>query len=117
MNEILNRLKNSIDKQMLNKVQVTQLEQLKFVPISVKDKFLFVAIGLTITNKETLTAKLKSMYPFQIKFIQVSDSDLEQLIASVKPMMGSNGATLNSAESQAKLGELLIQKGYITDLQ
>lgn len=117
MNEILNRLKNSIDKQMLNKVQIAQLEQLKFVPISVKDKFLFVAIGMTVTDKETLTAKLKSLYPFQIKFIQVSDSDLEQLISSVKPMMGSDSVSLNSPESQAKLGELLIQKGYITDLQ
>ena len=117
MNEILNRLKNSIDKQMLNKVQFTQLEQLKFVPISVKDKFLFVAIGLTVTDKESLTAKLKTMYPFQIKFIQVSDSDLEQLIASVKSMMSSGSLSVNSAESQAKLGELLIQKGYITDLQ
>ena len=117
MNEILNRLKNSIDKQMLNIVQFTQLEQLKFVPISVKDKFLFVAIGLTVTDKESLTAKLKTMYPFQIKFIQVSDSDLEQLIASVKSMMSSGSLSVNSAESQAKLGELLIQKGYITDLQ
>lgn len=117
MNEILNRLKNSIDKQMLNKVQIAQLEQLKFVPISVKDKFLFVAIGMTVTDKETLTAKLKSLYSFQIKFIQVSDSDLEQLISSVKPMMGSDSVSLNSPESQAKLGELLIQKGYITDLQ
>ncbi len=117
MNEILNRLKNSIDKQMLNKVQIAQLEQLKFVPISVKDKFLFVAIGMTVTDKETLTTKLKSLYPFQIKFIQVSDSDLDQLISSVKPMMGSDSVPLNSAESQAKLGELLIQKGYITDLQ
>lgn len=117
MNEILNRLKNSIDKQMVNKVQIAQLEQLKFVPISVKDKFLFVAIGMTVTDKETLTAKLKSLYPFQIKFIQVSDSDLEQLISSVKPMMGSDSVSLNSPESQAKLGELLIQKGYITDLQ
>jgi len=116
MNEILNRLKNSIDKQILNKVQITQLEQLKFVPISVKDKFLFVAIGSSV-DKDALSIKLKGMYPFLIKFISVSDSDLEQLIASVKPMMGSGGASITSAESQAKLGELLIQKGYITDLQ
>ena len=117
MNAILNRLKNNIDKQILNKVQVALLEQYKFVPISVKDKFLFVAIGNTVSDKDAVNAKLKEMFPFQVKFIQVSDTDLEQLIISVKPMMGTTSAVVNSAESQAKLGELLIQKGYITDLQ
>ena len=117
MNAILNRLKNNIDKQILNKVQVALLEQYKFVPISVKDKFLFVAIGNTVSDKDAVNAKLKEMFPFQVKFIQVSDTDLEQLIISVKPMMGTTSAVVNSVESQAKLGELLIQKGYITDLQ
>ena len=117
MNEILNRLKNSIDRQILNKVKTAQLEQLKFVPISVKEKFLFVAIGSSITDKEKLNLKLKEIYPFQIKFIQVSDSDLEQLIISVKPMMGADGTPVNSAAGQAKLGELLVKQGHITDLQ
>lgn len=117
MNEILNRLKNSINKQILNKVQPSLLDELKFVPISVKDKFLFVAIGSSVTDKDNLNLKLKDYYPFQIKFIQVSDSDLEQLISSVKPMMGSEAAPVETSDSQAKLGELLIQKGYITDLQ
>jgi len=117
MNEILNRLKNSINKQILNKVQPSLLDELKFVPISVKDKFLFVAIGSSITDKDNLNLKLKDYYPFQIKFIQVSDSDLEQLISNVKPMMGSDAAPVQATDSQAKLGELLIQKGYITDLQ
>ena len=45
MNEVLNRLKNSVNKQILNKVNATLLEQFNFVPISVKDKFLFVAIN------------------------------------------------------------------------
>ena len=117
MNEILNRLKNSINKQILNKVQPSLMDELKFVPISVKDKFLFVAIGSSITDKDNLNLKLKDYYPFQIKFIQVSDSDLEQLISNVKPMMGSDAAPVQATDSQAKLGELLIQKGYITDLQ
>ena len=45
MNELLNRLKNSVNLQILNKVNSTLLEQYKFVPISVKDNFLFVAIN------------------------------------------------------------------------
>lgn len=114
MNEVLNRLKNSINKQVLNKVNNTLLEQYNFVPISVKDKFLFVAIN-SLSDKDIINLKLKEVFPFQIKFIQVADNDLIQLIHSLKPLMG--GASTTSPESQAKLGELLINKGYITDLQ
>ena len=116
MNEVLNRLKNSVNKQILNKVNSTLLEQIKFVPISVKDKFLFVAIN-SQSDKDTINQKLKAIFPFQIKFIQVADDDLIQLINSLKPLMGVAASANTPPESNAKLGELLIQKGYISDLQ
>ena len=116
MNEVLNRLKNSVNKQILNKVNSTLLEQYKFVPISVKDKFLFVAIN-SQSDKDTINQKLKAIFPFQIKFIQVADDDLIQLINSLKPLMGVAASANTPPESNAKLGELLIQKGYISDLQ
>ena len=50
MNELLNRLKNSVNKEILNHIDSTLMEQNKFVPISVKDKFLFVAIN-SISDK------------------------------------------------------------------
>ena len=114
MNEVLNRLKNSVNKQILNKVNSTLLEQFNFVPISVKDKFLFVAIN-SQSDKDTINQKLKAI--FQIKFIQVADDDLIQLINSLKPLMGVAASANTPPESNAKLGELLIQKGYISDLQ
>ena len=116
MNEVLNRLKNSVNKQILNKVNSTLLEQFNFVPISVKDKFLFVAIN-SQSDKDTINQKLKAIFPFQIKFIQVADDDLIQLINSLKPLMGVAASANTPPESNAKLGELLIQKGYISDLQ
>lgn len=116
MNEVLNRLKNSVNKQILNKVNSTLLEQFNFVPISVKDKFLFVAIN-SKSDKDVINLKLKEVFPFQIKFIQVADNDLVQLINSLKPSMGGALGAGSAPEPQAKLGELLIQKGYITDLQ
>lgn len=116
MNEVLNRLKNSVNKQILNKVNSTLLEQYHFVPISVKDKFLFVAIN-SISDKDIINLKLKEVFPFQIKFIQVADNDLTLLISSLKSMMVAEGSPSNPHESQAKLGELLIEKGYISDLQ
>ena len=116
MNEVLNRLKNSVNKQILNKVNSTLLEQYSFVPISVKDKFLFVAIN-SKSDKDAIISKLKERFPFQVKFIQIADNDLLQLINSLKPLMAGDPSVTEALENQAKLGELLIRKGYISDLQ
>ena len=116
MNEVLNRLKNSVNKQILNKVNSTLLEQYNFVPISVKDKFLFVAIN-SKSDKDAIIAKIKEIFPFQVKFIQIADNDLVQLINSLKPLIAGDSNVSEAPENQAKLGELLIRKGYISDLQ
>ena len=115
MNELLNRLKNSVNTQILNKVDSALLEQYKFVPISVKDNFLFVVINSS-SDKEVINLKLKEFYPQQVKFIQVPDQDLYDLIASLKQDMQKEGVD-DGTSKQVKLGELLIQKGYITDVQ
>lgn len=115
MNELLNRLKNSVNQQILEKVNNALLEQYKFVPISVKDKFLFVAIN-SQSDKEVINLKLKEYYPYQIKFIQVPDQDLVDLIASLKRTEDDNSVD-DGTEKQVKLGEMLISKGYITDVQ
>ena len=83
MNELLNRLKNSVNLQILNKVNNALLEQYKFVPISVKDNFLFVAINSS-SDKDVINLKLKEFFPQQVKFIQVPDQDLFDLISSLK---------------------------------
>ncbi len=115
MNELLNRLKNSINNQILNKVNSALLEQYKFVPISVKDNYLFVAINST-SDKDVINLKLKEFYPQQIKFIQVPDQDLYDLISSIKTEMEKNGGD-DGTSKQVRLGELLVQKGYINDVQ
>lgn len=115
MNELLNRLKNSVNFQILNKVNSALLEQYKFVPISVKDNFLFVAINSS-SDKEVINHKLKEFYPQQVKFIQVPDQDLYDLIANLKQEMQKDSID-DETSKQVKLGELLIQKGYINDVQ
>ena len=112
MNELLNRLKNSINKEILKHIDETLMEQNKFVPISVKDKFLFVAVNQS-SDKNQINAILKEHFPYQIKFIQIPDADLAELISSLKTGPISD----ISERNKAKLGELLIQKGYITDVQ
>ena len=114
MNELLNRLKNSVNTQILNKVDSALLEQYKFVPISVKDNFLFVVINSS-SDKEVINLKLKEFYPQQVKFIQVPDQDLYDLIESLKQDMQKTGAD-DGTSKQVRLGELLVQKGYINDV-
>ena len=115
MNELLNRLKNSVNTQILNKVENELLEQYKFVPISVKDNFLFVVIN-SQSDKEVINLKLKEYYPQQVKFIQVPDQDLYDLISTLKDDL-EKGNIDDGTSKQVKLGELLVQKGYINDVQ
>ena len=115
MNELLNRLKNSVNLQILNKVNNALLEQYKFVPISVKDNFLFVAINSS-SDKDVINLKLKEFFPQQVKFIQVPDQDLFDLISSLKQDMQKEQVD-DGTSKQVRLGELLIQKGYINDVQ
>lgn len=122
MNEVLSRLKNTVNKQILNKVDRALLEQYKFVPISVRDKYLFVAVDANSENKETINQKLRQLFPYPVKFISVNLADIEQLIVELfgtsDPTQAENGAASGAAQTpQGKLGELLIQKGYITDVQ
>ena len=116
MNELLNRLKNSVNKEILNHIDDTLMEQNKFVPISVKDKFLFVAVNSS-SDKDKINRILKEYFPYQIKFIQVPDVDLDELISSLKGVSSVQNIAEGHEEKQIKLGELLIQKGYITDVQ
>ena len=116
MNELLNRLKNSVNKEILNHIDDTLMEQNKFVPISVKDKFLFVAVNSS-SDKDKINRILKEYFPYQIKFIQVPDVDLDELISSLKGVSSAQNIAEGHEEKQIKLGELLIQKGYITDVQ
>ena len=126
MNELQNRLKNSINKQILNQVNKSLMEQLKFVPISVKDRFLFVAINST-SDKDTISEKLRQIFQYPIKFIQVPDKDLDELISGLnlsgasvdveKSVQETFSAPNTDPQPHSKLGELLIEHGYITDVQ
>lgn len=123
MNELQNRLKNSINRQILNQVDYALMEQYKFVPVSVKDKYLFVTVNST-SDKDTINEKLKQIFSYPIKFFQVPDKDLDELLADLKPvnpMTAAAAANVNpqnvTSQPQSKLGELFIEKGYITDVQ
>lgn len=115
MNELLNRLKNSINPNILKKVDFTLLEQYNFVPISVKDSFLFVVVSSS-SDKSVINLQLKKIFREQIKFILIPDNDLKDLQNTIKSTeLNSNAEEVHT--KQVKLGEMLIQKGYISDVQ
>ena len=144
MNALILRLKNSIDKKILESVDKNLMVQYQFVPISVKDKFLFVAVSKN-SNKDDINAVLKKTFPQSIKFMLVGDDDLKELLASLlpsgfvpaqqnAPSASSAPATPNASATQspegsssqatqakpgsgAKLGEMLIAKGILTEVQ
>jgi len=115
MNELLSRLKNSVNTQVLNKVDLSLLEQLKFVPINVKDDCLFTAINST-SDKEVINMKLKEFFPQQVKFIQIPDIDLAEFISIVRSESRQDVYD-DKVGTVSKLGELLIGRGFISDVQ
>lgn len=133
MNALILRLKNSIDKKILESVDKSLMGLHLFVPISVKDNFLFVAVSKA-SNKDEINAILKKTFSQSIKFMLVGEDDLKELLAdfvpaeSIKaaPTEVKQGAPANSVQSDdvakskeahGKLGEMLLAKGILSEVQ
>lgn len=133
MNALILRLKNSIDKKILESVDKNLMGLHLFVPISVKDNFLFVAVSKA-SNKDEINAILKKTFSQSIKFMLVGEDDLKELLAdfvpaeSIKaaPTEVKQGAPANSVQSDdvakskeahGKLGEMLLAKGVLSEVQ
>ena len=130
MNNILNKLKNSINKDLVFKFDESLLEQMKFVPINVKDNFIYIAIN-PFANKEDIASLLKEEN-LDSKFIQISEEEIDELLSYVSLNFFSNNQPKILIEEKEnlvsetkeifappkkKLGELLIAEGYIDETQ
>ena len=133
MNALILRLKNSIDKKILESVDKNLMGLHLFVPISVKDNFLFVAVSKA-SNKDEINAILKKTFSQSIKFMLVGEDDLKELLADFVPVESikaaptevKQGAPANSVQSDdvakskeahGKLGEMLLAKGVLSEVQ
>ena len=137
MNALILRLKNSIDKKILDSIDKSLMGQHQFVPISVKDNFLFVAVS-KVSNKDEINTILKKTFDKSIKFMLVGEDDLKELLASLSIPTGSEAtvgraasntkssvASSSNAQAQkvaphaqnSKLGEMLLAKGFLTEVQ
>ena len=133
MNPLILRLKNSIDQNILNSVDKGLLGLHLFVPISVKDNFLFVAVCKS-SDKDTISNVLKETFSHPIKFMLVGDDDLKSLLTDILPKnieikipdgeaiassfssSHSGGEAAVKAGKEGRLGEILLKKGLISDV-
>ena len=116
MNELLIKLKNSINKKIYNQVSVEAMEKHLFVPINVRDNYLFVAINSN-TDKDQVSDILRETFTYTIKFIQLSNDDLVELIKASNINIDLNATNERVKESRHKIGEMLLDDGIITDAQ
>lgn len=139
MKDVLTKLKDSINKDLLLKFDFSLLEQMKFVPINVKDNFIYVAIN-PFANKEEITEIIKKS-AMDAKFIQSSEEEIQELLFFVKDLFApaktnppnneleeinkiiEEASAKNSALAAAskappkRIGDLLIEEGIITESQ
>ncbi len=127
MNALILRLKNSIDKKILDSIDKSSMGRHLFVPISVKDNFLFVAVSKS-SNKDEINELLKKTFQQSIKFMLVGEDDLKELLGcfispeniaqttseEAKP---APGAVHSQGSLHGKLGEMLVAKGILTEVQ
>lgn len=135
MNALILRLKNSIDKKILESVDKNLMGLHLFVPISVKDNFLFVAVSKA-SNKDEVNAILKKSFTQSIKFMLVGEDDLRELLADFVPAESIKASAEAPAASSiaspakstpistekpkvehGKLGEILLAKGLVSEVQ
>lgn len=116
MNELLIKLKNSINKKIYNQISVEAMEKHLFVPINVRDNYLFVAIN-SHTDKDQVSDILRETFTYTIKFIQLSNDDLVELIKASNINLDLNATNERVKESRHKIGEMLLDDGIITDAQ
>ncbi|MBO7671816.1 Flp pilus assembly complex ATPase component TadA [bacterium] len=120
MNELLSKLKNSINKKIYSQVKPELMNELLFVPINVRDNYLFVAIN-SKTNKEKVSEILANIYNYTIKYIQLADNDLNELLISpateTTESDSSKTETVVTKQNKHKIGEMLLDDGIITENQ
>lgn len=82
MKDVLNKLKDSINKDLVSRFDDNLLEQMKFVPINVKNGCIYVAID-PFSNKDDISNIIRQSENSEAKFIQVSSEEIEELLNSV----------------------------------
>lgn len=121
MENVLDKLKESVNRELVLKFDAPLLEQMKFVPINVRNNTIYVAT-IPSSNKEEISNLIKQK-SFDVKFIMVSELEVTELLNHVKNNIFTGFGAKNpaggvsSAPPRKKIGEILIEEGLITEAQ
>lgn len=130
MEDILHKLKDSINKDLILKFDFALLEQMRFIPVSVRNDVMYIAVN-PFVNKEEIAAIIKQNN-LSVKFIQISEDEISELLKYIQdelykkndlppvektPIEKPSPEAKVSPKKPKRLGELLIEKGYINDAQ
>ena len=142
MKDVLSKLKDSINKYLVVKFDANVLQQMRFVPINIKNNCIYIAIN-EFAQKEDIISIVKQNSEFEVRFIQISDEELAELLKYIsednqQPVLEEESSNEkkekdekgkeNSTHSpqpmehskeppKKRIGELLIDEGYITEIQ
>src|SRR5574344_45367 len=117
MKNVLNKLKYNIDKALVIKFEYNLLEQMKFVPISVKNEIAYVAINPFANKEEILT--LFDGKNLKTKYIQLTEEEIEELLSFVKELYTNtteNVVKISSVESDSTPKEENLEKNIKTEI-
>lgn len=122
MENALNKLKSNINKSLVLKFELNSLEQMKFVPINVRDNVLYVAIN-SFAKKEEIIELIKKKN-FDTKFIQITEEEIDELLIYAANEIYSSTQEQGSAapmeivsQPTKRIGDILIDEGIITESQ
>lgn len=146
MENVLEKLKHSINKDLVFKFDMALLEKMKFIPINIKNDYVYVAIN-PFANKDEIAALVKEDNA-DVRFIQISEEEIEDLLlyvcenvqptkivkpvrltfegsdaeinaGHVEDLTGSPSSDVIDQEyrPKKKLGEILIEDGIISETQ
>ena len=127
MNEVISRIKNSIDKSIIDKIDKSAMGNMKFVPISIRQGQLFVAVSKK-SNMDRISQLLKRYFPNPIRFMPVGgDDDLQDLLGEFvvpekkeetpKIAQRKDAPVMVSEPVGGMIGDLFLKKGLITQEQ
>ena len=121
MNSLIIRLKNSIDVNVFEKIDKTLLGEHLFVPISIRENYLFVAIS-KYSNKDSISDILKTKFPHPIKFMLIGPDDLKELLLSFgiksfeKKLDDVEDMNFQKQRDNQKLGEIFLRKNLVSEI-
>jgi len=114
------KIKNSIKKEVLLLFEFQLLQKFEFIPINIKDNDIFVVTKtISVEKKNAIEKVIKTVVKSQnitgVRFIQINANDYETLLDTI--VISAYGEVNNSDKDRIEAGQYFVDKGIINTLQ